>query len=259
MFLAGLFVLAATQAGPAQGQIVPPDRWTIDYGRASCTLARRLGGDGTPILAFNAALGREPGELLILNGDAALNQRLTGEVAVRLDDGAPFNASITHQQRNGRAVIKLAPMPDTFLDAVAGARQLTVVQGNEDVLVLVLPNARAAIEALTRCNDDLMQSWGVDLPARRALSQQPYTGALEWASQIMPRRSTSLVFVAGISERGRPLDCRVVVSSLNERMDDAFCNLVRSRARFRPALDSQGRPVPSQYVTRVRWEIEGGD
>jgi protein TonB len=67
---------------------------------------------------------------------------------------------------------------------------------------------------------------------------------------------TYLVFAAEVSERGVPLDCRIVVSSQNERMDRAVCGQIRSRARFEPALDSMGRPVHAQYVNRVHWETE---
>jgi Gram-negative bacterial TonB protein C-terminal len=188
-----------------------------------------------------------------------LQASLDGEVQVRLDDGAPITVHARPEDRNGHLVSKLARMPEDFLDRVAGASRLTVSKNDQPLFALALPNTRAAIEQLTRCNDDLLRSWGIDVAARHALSRKAHMRDIGWASQVMPNASTFLVLAADISERGRPLACRVVVSSRNERMDRAVCSAFRDQARFEPALDAQGRPVPSQYVSQVRWVIDPDD
>ena len=257
MLLTSLLALSLAQSGAARAQLtVPPHRWTIDYGRVSCTLARPLGEEGSAIIAFNAPLGREPGELLVMEGGTGLDPRLRGEVGVRVDDGPPLILHASAERRNGRSVVKLLPMPEDFLGRVAGAHQLSLTKGNEVLLSLAMPNVRGAIDELGRCNDDLLQSWGIDMAARRALRRQPQLKSADWAIDILPTAETFLVFAAEVSDRGAPLGCRVVVSSGNERMDHAVCQLVRSRARFDPALDSAGRPVPAQYVTRLHWTVD---
>ena len=68
MFLAFLVSLSLVQ--PASQQVqgrVPPHRWTVDYSHAACTLARRVGGEGSPILVLHAPLGAEPGQLLVMD------------------------------------------------------------------------------------------------------------------------------------------------------------------------------------------------
>jgi hypothetical protein len=257
MFLVSLLALSVAQPATAQVEpVVPPGRWTIDYSRISCTLARRLDGEGTAILAFNARLGEEPGELVVMDGGTGLDRRLNGDLGIRVDNDPPLILRARREQRNGRWVVRLRPMPDDFLARVAAARQLVVSQGQEAVLSLDLPNARDAIDALTRCNDDLLQSWGIDVAARRALRREPRATSFNWMSDIQATADTFLVFAVEVSERGEPLDCRIVVSSRNAAMDRAVCALVRSRARFRPALDSGGRATRSQYVNLVRWVVE---
>ena len=113
--------------------------------------------------------------------------------------------------------------------------------------------ARAGIDALTRCNDDLLQGWGIDVPARRALSRTARLRNMGWALGVMPAADTFLVYVAQVSAQGRATDCRVVVSSRNVRFDQVVCGQVRDASRYEPALDGAGRPVASQYVTRIRW------
>ena len=256
MFLMSLIALGALQPAPVEDQFAVPDhQWVVDYGRMSCTLARRAGGEGSLILAFNAPLGREPGELLLLDGGSGFDPRLGGELLVRTDDGAPVELRASREQRNGRRVLRLAPMPEDFLERVAAAHSLSIARRDEVVVSLDLPDAREAVDALTRCNDDLLQGWGVDVAVRRALQRLPRLLSFDWLLAISPADDAALVFASHVSERGRPLDCRVVVSSGNSRMDRAVCDLVRSRARFEPALDSAGRTVRAHYVTVIRWRM----
>jgi TonB family protein len=135
---------------------------------------------------------------------------------------------------------------------------LTIGKDDRVLLTLPLPNAREAVEGLTRCNDDLLRSWGIDVAARRSLSRKPRMRSFDWLSGIMPNASTFVILTADISEQGRALGCTIVVSSRNPRMDRAVCSVLRG-VHFDPALDAQGRPVRAQYVTRLRWVIEGDD
>jgi len=260
MFVASLLALGlAPSSATPDALVMPAHQWIVDYSRIACTLARRIDGDGSPIVAFNAPFGREPGELVVADGGSELQASLDGEVQVRLDDAAPITVRARPEDRNGHPVSKLGRMPEDFLEHVAGARRLTVSKNDRLLFALDLPNTRAAIAELTRCNDDLLRSWGIDVAARHALGRKPRMRDTAWASQVMPNASTFVVLTANISERGRPLACRVVISSRNERMDRAVCSAFRDQARFEPAQDAQGRPVPAQYVSQVRWVIDPYD
>ncbi|MGK6318241.1 energy transducer TonB [Sphingomonas sp. DT-204] len=60
----------------------------------------------------------------------------------------------------------------------------------------------------------------------------------------------------GIGTDGRVTDCEVARSSGNPRLDVYTCSLIERRFRFRPALDGQGRPVPSTMVQNHSWRLE---
>lgn len=254
MLFISFLALAAQSTAAQPERMVPPHRWTLDFGRASCTLARRVGGQDSPIVAVNAPLGREPGELLIMGEGSGLDRRLSGELQIRLDRGDPLVARSARERRGGLTGIRLAPMPDNFLDRLAGARQLVVSKGDDAVLAVELGSVGEAVTALNRCNEDLLRSWGIDVAARSALQRKPRLMNADWLLSIAPHEDVTLVLTADVSETGRALDCRVVVSSGNARMDRAVCTLVRTRARFEPATGSEGRPVRAQYVTRVTWQ-----
>lgn len=257
MFLMSFLALGVVQPVSAQaGPVVPPHRWTVDYSRLSCTLARRLDGEGSAIVAVNARLGEEPGELVVMDGGGGLDRRLVGNLEIRIDDGPPLVLRANRETRNGRSIAVFRPMPDDFLGRIAGARQIVLSRGDEVVLSLAVPDARSAVEALTRCNNDLLQSWGIDVAARRALRREPRLTDFQWINNIQSTADTFLIFAVEVSERGEALDCRIVVSTRNAGMDRAVCALVRSRARFQPALDSAGNPTRAQYVNLVRWVVE---
>ena len=256
MLLTTLIALGLLQAAPAtERAAVPPHRWTLDYGDTACTLARRVAGDGSPIVILHAPLGMEPGQLLVMDGGSGLDPRLESQVEVRLDQGDPLTMRARREQRSGGAVINLLSPPADFLDRVAGGRILSVSQGGEVILSLPLDDAREAAEALGRCNDELLQSWGVDLAARRMLSRKPLVTDFAWTFDVAPAGDAYVAFVANVSERGRPLDCRITFSTGDRRFNNAVCRTFRARARLEPALDAEGRPVAAQYVSGVRWYI----
>ncbi len=57
---------------------------------------------------------------------------------------------------------------------------------------------------------------------------------------------------------GQPTECAIVRSSGHEALDLATCKVLMTRARFRPARDSAGRPMADQIVSPpISWRIEG--
>ena len=59
-----------------------------------------------------------------------------------------------------------------------------------------------------------------------------------------------------VSVAGRVTACTITDSSGWPILDAATCRIIRARARFRPALDERGNPVPGQWTQRVRWEMQ---
>jgi|tagenome__1003787_1003787.scaffolds.fasta_scaffold20988900_12 TonB family protein len=55
---------------------------------------------------------------------------------------------------------------------------------------------------------------------------------------------------------GAVIDCTVEESSASPILDKQTCELARTRAKFKPALDRQGRATAGEYRTRISWKIE---
>jgi TonB family protein len=58
-----------------------------------------------------------------------------------------------------------------------------------------------------------------------------------------------------ISPEGRVTACTITRSSRSAVLDSSTCRLLRARARFTPARDSSGRPVPDRFETAHAWRI----
>lgn len=54
---------------------------------------------------------------------------------------------------------------------------------------------------------------------------------------------------------GRVSACRVIATSGNDALDEATCRTYTRRARFRPAVDAEGRPIAADHADRVRWQL----
>jgi protein TonB len=54
---------------------------------------------------------------------------------------------------------------------------------------------------------------------------------------------------------GRVQGCEVTKSSGNAQLDESTCRIYARRARFKPALDGEGKPTTARFADRIRWEL----
>lgn len=62
-----------------------------------------------------------------------------------------------------------------------------------------------------------------------------------------------------VARDGRVPECEVTRSSGNTMVDTITCQQIRDRFRFRPSLDSAGRPVAATIVENHRWDIDADE
>ena len=61
-----------------------------------------------------------------------------------------------------------------------------------------------------------------------------------------------------IGADGRVVGCNLIQSTGNSALDSATCSILRRRAKFTPARDSNGNPTTDTYRTPpIRWQLEG--
>lgn len=58
-----------------------------------------------------------------------------------------------------------------------------------------------------------------------------------------------------INRRGRVTKCEITTSSGSGALDGQTCRILTSRARFKPARNTDGERVAGSYSGRIRWEL----
>lgn len=98
-------------------------------------------------------------------------------------------------------------------------------------------------------------------PPAPATPAQPRGNPGSWATTndypsraLREERSGTTGFRVTVGADGRVIDCQITSSSGHADLDQATCQNVSRRARFKPAMQN-GEPVQGSYSNRVRWVI----
>ncbi len=62
-------------------------------------------------------------------------------------------------------------------------------------------------------------------------------------------------FSVTVGTNGRVIDCEITASTGHRALDRATCQLVKRRARFEPALNSNGEKVTDTYSKSILWQL----
>ena len=96
-----------------------------------------------------------------------------------------------------------------------------------------------------------------DTPPRQIKGRLRYADLPRTDDEASPSGTVWVKYLVEVD--GRVPECRVTRSSGNRMLDETTCRLIIERFRFRPALDEDGRPVPSWLVEYHAWGVEDED
>ncbi|WP_344706739.1 energy transducer TonB [Sphingomonas swuensis] len=96
-------------------------------------------------------------------------------------------------------------------------------------------------------------------PARATANLAAYFADNDYPdSAIRNDEQGTTTFELTVSPKGRVEDCRIASSSGSATLDSTTCRILQERARFRPATDPAGNPVPDTVRGRIRWALPDG-
>ncbi len=91
---------------------------------------------------------------------------------------------------------------------------------------------------------------------------KPSNNASRWitdsdyrSSWVRREYSGNASFLLEVSTSGRVTDCTITQSTGHEVLDTATCKLITKRARFNPALNSEGAPTTGSFKSSVNWQL----
>jgi TonB family protein len=256
--------LAAAAASPER-PLQPLHPWNINYGDTQCTAARDFGDVSNPIvLGIVPAPDGQSYELLVSRPRSGPD--FATEMPGTVDFGrGPVKAWLLYYGVKGSSSsiyqyrISVAEMNQ---GRSAAAVKLDASGGQD--FEFSLSSMPALLDGLQRCSADLHSYWNMDgekvgsiaTPAkgdvRRVFSADDYPGEALQNGQEGQAQYTLL-----IDEKGNVAACHVLKPSGVPILDAMGCQVIRQRAKFKPALDRNGKAMRSTVVTPpVSWALE---
>ena len=273
----------AAPAGP--GVLAPAARWSLNVEPESCALSRTFGtGPSQAVLQFEAF---RPGDAFTVTIVGAPMEKFTGASPLNLrflPDGAPtriaplyvrrlrvtsnsqpVSAILFYADLAGRSSNRPQPEPPLLPEAdLARLNALSVDLGGGAAYEFQLGSMLAPIKALRGCVDAMVRRWGFD-PAFAAQPQgtpDPLGNPGNWATDndfpidaLAKGIESDVHFRLAVDPAGQVTACIIQNRFPPGGFGELTCRLLRARARFRPALDSSGKPVASYFASTVRWRI----
>ncbi|HEY1605039.1 MAG TPA: energy transducer TonB [Allosphingosinicella sp.] len=89
--------------------------------------------------------------------------------------------------------------------------------------------------------------------ARVAMAIDPETWVRPGDLRSRDVHGGSINLSIGVGPDGKASYCVPIRSSGSDRLDKTLCAAILERARFEPALDEKGRPMPSAYARQFRF------
>ncbi|WP_420607588.1 energy transducer TonB [Novosphingopyxis sp.] len=291
--IASSFTGTAAMAEKETLVLQPSSKWQVDYADDSCRLARQFGeGEQTSVLILDRY---EPGDSFTMivsgkpfggtvNGDKA---HLRFGPAEEEKDGYFASGDLNDQPAMifaSTSIGKLAEIKTVSSKAAKKSDDETAIAKRDGIsdereeavrflqidaygfppVLLETGSLGAPMKALRTCVDELMSHWGVDVERIKTATRMPmpignvgrWVTSSDYPKDLLRKGAQGLVnFRLSIDEKGKVTDCHIQASTRPQGFDDAVCEAISKRARFKPALDAEGKPLASYWISRVRFEI----
>lgn len=258
---------AAAAAGAAPQPIAPMSPikpWLVDYAPSHCHAERTYGSPADPItFAIRSSPTGDTYELLVQRKKRGpwYARELPGSV----DFGrGPIKAWLLHTGVRGQALsFYKFRISGAEMAQARSANSVTLhVSGAPDV-AFRLNSMPALLSELDKCTEDLQHYWNMT-PAEQARIATPAKGDVRSvftfedypAEALASGQEGGARFALLVDERGDVAACYVAQPSGIAALDGMGCQVIRDRAKFKPAIGVDGKPVRSGVVTpQVVWRM----
>lgn len=285
-----IIVGSSAQATQPPLQLKQTSPWNVDYADDRCRLMRQFGEGEEKVFAifdrygpgerFRMTIAGKPTTTSVQNGEATIQFGPTEseqQLAFYKGDLGEYPALVFHSQAR---VAPPSPAEQALIDKreddqwieiapVAPAREaaiknLAIGKPLRRKVILETGPMRKPLEALGKCVDNLMASWGVDVERHKALSRvvTPLTSPIKWVvsgdypvKMLSAGQPAIVEFRMSVGADGNPVSCHIQSTTRPKEFDKAVCGSLMKRARFTPALDAEGKPLASYYRNTVRFAL----
>lgn len=278
LLIAALAGSAAAQAKPKPVISLPfADKWVVNYDDNSCHLLAQFGDakDGiamkltrfAPSDFFDLTLFGTPlrvsGRMVDVTLDFGLAGKpierealvgSTGELPLLIASGLRIDGRYTDENGTPPPVTPQQEATASALTIGFKGKSYRLETGKLD----------RPLAALRLCQTDLLKTWGYDPEVQATLTREPRPvgNPGSWArfddypmAALLKGRSGLVKFRLDVDETGAVKGCTVLERTNPIEFAKTTCAILLKRGRFEPALDKDGKPVRSFWVSSVRWMI----
>ena len=288
LWAAALAVLTATTA-PAAGQdrpaLAPSEPWAIDYDLDNCALIRTFGTDEDRVILEIRRFAPGWG-LQTTVASNRLGAPVRSRVSYRFNDDEDWQQPGLGLPVTLDSGLKGVIMEPSFVDLPeleaiedpekraaffqslefraierqqAEAINSIRLRGVGREFTLALGKFGAPIRALQDCVDELTTHWNIDVEAHRTLTRRarPIDVAssarmVSYPPQMARRRMPGLVNVRlSVDATGKVTGCSIQMPLSDPAFEESSCADIQHAFEFEPALDKDGHPIVSYWITRV--------
>jgi TonB family protein len=240
----------------------PTAQWHVDYDEAQCVAARNYGSEEKPlILALKPSPNGTVMRILVIRKGSAEAEQTPTTLSLGATRKKTHLLSYSDDKNHFRVVSINVPMSE--FKANISMPSISIAGGpvNESFAITDLAAAQTELD---KCLADLQDYWNIGpqhqqrigyvaspkAPLWSLFSPSDYPGIALFHNQ---QGKVTMTFL--VDEKGGVADCSVDETSGIPALDTMSCYVIKSRARFQPALGKNAKPIRSAYTERVVWRI----
>ena len=249
----------------------PTAKWVVDFADNMCTATRSYGTAEKPLhLTLKPSPTGGTVQLIVISGGGS--GTLSGEpeqhsAKIQLGNADPFKVSmLVYGQKSGNSWqnVHIVTLPTKEWAPIKSASSLRIDSLTALDVTFALSQMGTVVNVLDRCIADLLEHWGMTPDQQARVKTEPRSEAPSasyfrdddyprGSLQLHQSGSTSVRLL--IDEGGKIADCAVTSTSGSAALDTMTCFVLRTRAKFRPALDKDDKPLKSFVDGRIHWVI----
>lgn len=255
--------------------------WELNYDADSCHLRAAFGSGDQKILMDLTRVSPSDSFDLTLYGKKLESNELNVDVEFAFGDQSKLQkrSALAGQSTVGEKLPLLImsglrvdnrtrgapgplPIPDITPADEAAVTALTIKLSSRRHYRLETGSLAGPFNAMRKCTDDLVVSWGYDPAVIAKLTKGPVLGDFDsnvLTSSDYPKtalakgQSGRITFRLDVDASGKATGCHVLYRVAGDEFAKLTCALIMKRVKLTPALDQFGKPTKSYYIRTVNW------
>ena len=254
--------ISAAARGPEVLQ--PTEKWVVNFHDSQCVASRNYGTDDQPLmLVVKAPAMGEIIQLLIMDKGNVGRFAEQRQGSISFNSAKPMQRSVLYFSQKGQRALSVN-LPVAEFEQAKTASTLTFKTDPGAARHFSLGGMGALMRVMEQCRQDLAEVWHVHPESGPdAHVQQPMQGSIQGlvksedypAAALDREQEGTAGFLMLVNEAGKVADCTVIVTSGVASLDAQACGLIKERAKFKPAIGRDGKPIKTHALQRIHWRV----